>query len=113
MGIFLKRFRTWPCSNACSETAVNTSSETSRAELERLHGNKLVAESFLGWEVMTKVIEKYIGILEMVMDDGSLSEAWHTLTNIAAETQEAAVYDSRAKSELELLEIVVSETVTE
>ena len=47
----------------------------------------------------------------MVMDIGPLSEAWRVLTEIAAETQEAA-YD-RAKNEFELLEIRVSEPVAE
>ena len=47
----------------------------------------------------------------MVMDIGPLSEAWRVLTEIAAETQEAA-YD-RAKNGFELLEIRVSEPVAE
>ena len=42
-----------------------------------------------------KAIEKDKIILEMVMDIGSLSEAWRVQTKIAVETQEAA-YD-RAK----------------
>ena len=89
---------------------MNTS-ETPRFELERLYGNKLVAESFLAWQVLTKAIEKERGMSEMVMGIGSPSEAWRALTKIAAETREAA-YD-RAKSEFELLEIEESETVVE
>ena len=51
LGIFLKGFRTWTCSNRFNtaldfETAVYTS-ETPRDEPERLHSNKLVAELFL------------------------------------------------------------------
>ena len=51
LGIFLKRFRTWVCSNQCDnaldlETTVNTS-ETPRVKLEILYGIKLAAESFL------------------------------------------------------------------
>ena len=65
LGIFLKRFRTWACLNRCdaaldSEVAVSTS-EIPRVELERLHGNKLLAGSFLAWEVLAKAIEKERG----------------------------------------------------
>ena len=49
--------------------------------------------------------------MEMVIDIGSLSEAWRALTKIAAEAQEAA-YD-RVKREFESLEIGASEPATE
>ena len=103
LGIFLKIFRTWACSNRCdtaldSEVAVNKSG-TPLVELERLHGNKLAAESFLTWEVLPKAIEKERAILEMVIDIGFPSETWCALKQIAAETQGAAHH--RAKSEFE------------
>ena len=47
----------------------------------------------------------------MVIDIGSLSEAWRALTKIAADAEEAA-YD-RAKREFESLEIGVSGCVGE
>ena len=47
----------------------------------------------------------------MVIDIGSLSEAWRALTNIAADTEEAA-YD-RATREIKSLEVGVSESVVE
>ena len=49
--------------------------------------------------------------MEMAIYIGSLSEAWHALTKIAAETQEAAY--GRVKREFESLEIGVSEPVAE
>ena len=39
-----------------------------------------------------KALQKETEIIEIVIDIGSLSEAWRALTKIAAETQEAA-YD--------------------
>ena len=47
----------------------------------------------------------------MVIDIGSLYEAWHALTKIAAETEEAA--HDIAKREFESLQIRVSESVAE
>ena len=87
---------------------MNTSG-TPLVELERLHGSKLAAESFLAWEVLTKAIEKERGILEMVKDVESRSEAWRALTKNAAETQVEA-YD-RARSEFESIKIGVSKPV--
>ena len=49
--------------------------------------------------------------MEMVIDIGSLSEAWRALTKIAAETEETP-YD-RAKREFESLEIGIRESVAE
>ena len=83
---------------------MNTS-ETTRVERGRLYSNKLVAESFLAEEVLVKAIEKERGILEMAMDIGFSLKAWRALTNIAAETREAA--DDSEKSEFESLEIGV------
>ena len=89
---------------------MNTSG-TPLVELERLHDTKLVTKLLMAWLALTKATEKEKGILEMIIDIGSLSEAWRALTKIAAETQEEA-YD-RAKSEFNPLEIEVSEPVPE
>ena len=115
LGMFLNKFWPWACSNRFdtaldSETEVDTS-ETPRAELERLHGNQLVSDLFLAWEMTTKAIETEGQILDMVMDIRHPSEVWRSLTQMAAQMQDTA-YD-RAKNELELLEIRVSETVAE
>ena len=94
LGTFLKRFRTWVCLNRYdlaldSEIAANTSG-TSRVELERLHDNNLVENILKAWQVLKTTLEKEKGTLNMVMDVGSLSEAWWALTKIAAEMPEAA-----------------------
>ena len=47
----------------------------------------------------------------MVIDTGSLSEAWRALTKTAAATQETAY--ERVKKEFESLEIGVNEPVAE
>ena len=109
MGIFLQRFRTWTCLSRCdsaldSETVVNTTGRP-RAELERLHEHSLVESSLNAWQALTKALEKEKEITEMVIDTGSLSEAWRALTKIAAETQEAA--HDRAKKEFESRDSVV------
>ena len=86
-------------------------SRTPLAELERLHDCSLVENSLKAWQVLTKALEKEEEIMKMVIDIGSLSEAWRALTKIAAETEEVA-YD-RAKREFETLEIGVRESVAE
>ena len=113
LATFLKRFRTWACLHRCgsaldSETVVNTTG-TPRAELEKLHEYSLVENSLKAWQALTKALEKEKEIMGMIIDIGSLSEAWRALTKIAAETQVAA-YD-RAKREFESLEIGVNEPV--
>ena len=115
LGTFLKRFRTWACLSRCdsaldSKTVVNTS-VTPRTELERLHQYSLVENSLKTWHALTKALEKEKEIMEMVINIGSISEAWSALTKIAAEIQEAA-YD-RSIREFGSLEIGVSEPVTE
>ena len=62
LGMFLKRFRAWAHLNRCdsaldSEIAVHTS-ETPRAELERLHDDNLVENSLKAWQALTKALEK-------------------------------------------------------
>ena len=111
LGTFLKQFRTCVCLSRCdsaldSETVANTAG-TPRAELERLHEYTLVENSLKTWQALTLEEEKEI--MEMVVDIGSLSEAWRALTETGAKIQEAA-YD-RAKREFESLEIEVSEPV--
>ena len=86
-------------------------SGTSLPELERLHNRSLVENSLNAWQTLTKALEKEKEIMEMMIDIGSLSEAWRALTKIAADTEEAA-YD-RAKREFESLEVGVSESVAE
>ena len=115
LGTLLKRFRTWTCLSRCnsaldSETVVNTTG-TPRAELKRLHKHNLVENSLKALQALTKTSEKEKEIMEVVIDIGSLFEAWRALTKIAAEKQETA-YD-RAKREFEPLEIGVSESVAE
>ena len=111
----LNKLWPWACSNRFdtaldSETEVDTS-ETPRAELERRHGNQLVSDLFLAWEITTEAIETEGKILDMVIDVRHLSEVWRSLTQMAAQMQDTG-YD-RAKNELELLQIRVSETVAE
>ena len=72
-----------------SEIVVSTSG-TPRVEPERLHKYNLVDNSLKAWQALTKALEKEENIMEMVIDVGSLSEAWRALTKTAAETQEAA-----------------------
>ena len=74
---------------------------TPRAELEKLHEYSLVENSLKAWQAST--LEKEKEIMKMVVDIGSLSEAWRALPKTGAEIQEAA-YD-RAKREFESLEI--------
>ena len=101
MGIFLKRFRTWACVSHCdssfdSETEIKASG-TPRAELERLKEYSLVENSLKAWQALTKALEKEKEIMEMVIEIGSLSEAWRALTKISAESQEAAYDRSKRK----------------
>ena len=82
-GTFLKRFRIRACVRRCdsaleSETVVKTSG-TPLAELERLHEHSLVENSLKAWQALTKALEKEKEIMEMVIDIGSLCEAWRTL----------------------------------
>ena len=113
--MFLNKFWPWACSNRFdtaldSETEVDTS-ETARAELERLHGNQLVSGLFLAWEMTTEATEKEEKILDVVMDIRHPSGVWRSFTQMAAQMQDTAY--NRAKNELELLEIRASETVAE
>ena len=115
LGTFLQRFRTWACVSRCysaldSEVVVKTSG-TLLNELERLHGRSLVENSLKAWQALNKALEKEEEIMEMVIDIGSLSEAWRALTKIASDTKEAA-YD-RAKREFETPDIGVRESVAE
>ena len=86
-------------------------SGTPLAELERLHDRSLVDNSLKAWQALPKALEKEEEIMKMLVDIGSLSEAWRALTKIASGTKEAA-YD-RAKREFETLEIGVRESVAE
>ena len=115
LGTLLKRFQTWTCISRCdsaldSEIIVNTSG-IPLTELERLHKCSLVENSLEAWQALTKALEVEKEIMEMVIDIGSLSEAWRALTKIAAETENAA-YD-RAKQEFGSLEIGVRGSVAE
>ena len=94
LGTSLKRFRTWACVSCCdsafdSEIVIKTSG-TPLAEHESLHERSLVENSLKAWQALMKALEKEKDIMEIVIDIGS--EAWHALTKIAAETEEAA-YD--------------------
>ena len=113
--MFLNKFWPWACSNRFdialdSETEVDTS-ETTRANLERPHGNQLMSGLFLAWEMSTEAIEKEEKILDMVRDVRHPSEGWRSLTQMATQMQDTAY--NRAKNEIELLEIRASETVAE
>ena len=87
-------------------------SGTPLAELERLHDRSLVDNSPRAGQALTKALEKEKRIMEIVIEIGSLSEAWRGLTKIAAYAEEGSSYD-RAKREFESLEIGVSEYVAE
>ena len=50
------------------------------------------------WEALNKAVKEDDGILIMVMEIGSPSEAWRALLKMAAETNDAATY--RAKKNL-------------
>ncbi|CAN0415655.1 unnamed protein product, partial [Ascophyllum nodosum] len=86
-------------------------SGTPLTELERLHDRSLVENSLKAWQALTKTLGKEKEIMEMMIDIGSLSEAWRALTKIAADTEEAT-YD-RAKREFDTLEIRVRESVAD
>ncbi|CAM9854202.1 unnamed protein product, partial [Ascophyllum nodosum] len=86
-------------------------SGTPLAELERLHDRSLVDDSLKSWQALTNALEKKKEIMEIVIDIGSLSEAWRALTKTAADTEEAAY--ERAKREFESLTIGVSDSVAE
>ena len=86
-------------------------SGTPLAELERLHDRSLVENSLKAWQALTKALEKEKETMEMVLDVGSLSEAWLAATKIAAGTEEAEY--NRVNREFESLEIGVSEPVAE
>ena len=69
----------------------------------------MVESSLKAWQALTKAQEKEKEMMEMVIlivDIGSLSEAWRELTELAAQIQEAAY--GRVKREFGSLEIVVS-----
>ena len=69
----------------------------------------LVENSLKAWQALTKALEKEEKMLKMVIDLGSLSEAWRALTKIASGTEEAAY--NRAKREFKTLETRVREFV--
>ena len=75
-------------------------SGTPLAELERLHDRSLVENSLKAWQALTTALEKEKETMEMVLDVGSLSEAW-----LAAGTEEAGY--NRVKRKFESLVIVV------
>ena len=115
LAIFLERFYTWASITGCdsaldSDLSIKTF-ETPRAELERLYNRALVNKSLEVGKSLTKALEKEPEITKMVMEIGSPSEAWRTLSKIAAETKDDA-YDG-AKREFETQEIEASETVSE
>ena len=113
LGTFLKRFRSCACLSRCDSTldseTVENRTGTACAELERLHEHSLVENSLKAGQALTKALDKEKSIMQMVIDIGSISEAWRPLTKIAAGLQKAA-YD-RARREFESLDIGVSEPV--
>ena len=100
MVTFLQRFHIWACvsrvDSALDPEIIVKTSGTPSAELERLHDRKLVNDLLQAWQALTKALEKEHEILKMVLEIGSLSEAWRrALMRIADESGEVA-YD-RAK----------------
>ena len=98
---FLQRFRTWASISGCdsaldSEIIVRTSG-TPRAELERVHGPRLVDNSLNAWQSLTKALEKEQKLLKMVIRIGSISEAWRALTKIANASEEVESNGPRQK----------------
>ena len=94
LATFIARFHTWACITRCdsaldSEIIVKTSG-TLLAELERLHDRTLVDNSIQACQALTKALEKEEEMLKMVLDIGSLSEAWRALAKIADESKEVA-----------------------
>ena len=93
-----------------SDVSIKTSG-TPRTELEKLYNRALVHKSLQLWQSLTKALEKEPEMMKMVLEIGSLSEAWRALSKIADETEDDA-YD-RAKREFETLEIGANESVSE
>ena len=93
------------CDSALDFEIIVRTSGTPLAKLERLHDRTLVDNSLQAWQALTKALEREEEMLTMVLDIGSLSEAWHALAEIADESEEVA-YD-RTKREFETLEIGV------
>ena len=96
LATFLPRLRTWACvsrSDSATDSAIIVkTSRTLLAELERVHGRTLVANSPHVWQALAKVLAKEAEIMRMVIDIGSPSEAWRALRKIADESEEVA-YD--------------------
>ena len=88
LATFLERFYTWAsitgCGSALDSDMPIKASGTPRAELERLYNRALVDKSLEVWQSLTKALEKEPEIMKMVMKIGSPSEAWRTLSKIAA-----------------------------
>ena len=115
LAMFLEWFYTWDSVTGCdsaldSDVSIKTS-ETPRAELERLYNRALVHKSLQVWQSPTKALEEEPEIMKMVIEIGSPSETWRALSKIAAETEDDAY--GRAKRELQTLEMGANETVSE
>ena len=115
LAMFLEWFYTWAsvtgCDSALDSEVVVKTSETPRAELERLYNRALVNNSLQVWESLTKALEKEPKVMKIVMEIGSPSKAWRALKKMAIETEDEA--HDRAKREFETLQIGDSETVSE
>ena len=57
-----------------------------------MHSKQLVAQTHMIWEALNEAVKKDDVILGMVMETGSLSEAWRVLVKMVAETNDASTY---------------------
>ena len=96
---FLKQFYTWALSSR-SEDALSTSrpviltgGDKSRRELEIEYGRQIVAQSLTVWNGLTKAVEKYKSVAEIVARAKAPSEAWKMLKSMVEDDS-----SDRAKS---------------
>ena len=112
---FLNLFYTWALSSQ-SEDALNhsrpviTTGDNSRSELEREYGRHIVVQSLAIWNVLTKAVEKYKTVTDIVVGAKAPSEAWKILESMVDDDSSVRAKE-QAKKIFEALNIDDAESM--
>ena len=114
---FLKHSFTWALSSQ-SEDALNHSrpiimiGDSSRIELEREYGRRIVAQSLTVWNALMKAVEKDKTIADIVVRGKAPSEAWKILKSMVEDVSSDKAKE-QAKKNFEGLNMDNAETMKE
>ena len=114
---FLKQFHTWALSSRSEDALSNSrpvilTGDKSRRELEIEYGRPIVVQSLTVWNGLTKSVEKYKSVAEIVVRAKTPSEEWKVLKSMVEDDSSDRAKE-QAKKIFEGLSIDSAESMKE